>query len=125
MSSESLVDYRILGKHMKDARERLGKTQYAVANDLNIIVSTYGKFERGVLKPNLERLIAICLTLNISIEDCLRGALKAEIVSSNAPPSNDRYLGEFQNLIDQCRHPKIIQTMLTICHQIAMLENSK
>lgn len=52
---------------------------------MKIITSTYGKFERGVLKPSLERLIAICQILRMSVENSLRGAVNANIIASNAP----------------------------------------
>jgi transcriptional regulator with XRE-family HTH domain len=123
MDTGNVIDYRILGKRMKDARERLGKTQCEIADELNIIVSTYGKFERGTLKPNLERLIAICTILNISVQDSLRGAVKVEISTNNPSPTHDDELLLFQNLLDQCRKPETIRTMLTICAEIAMLEN--
>ena len=34
MSTETLIDYRILGRNIKDARERLGKTQAAIAEEM-------------------------------------------------------------------------------------------
>jgi len=123
METGNVIDYRILGKRMKDARERLGKTQSEIADELNIIVSTYGKFERGSLKPNLERLIAICTILNISVQDTLRGAVRVEINMSNQSPTHDDEILMFKNLLNQCRKPETIRTMLTICAEIAMLEN--
>ena len=125
MGTGNIIDYRILGRRMKDARERLGKTQCEVANELNIIVSTYGKFERGALKPNLERLIAICTVLHISVQDSLRGAVKVEISTNNPSLTHDAELLMFQNLMDQCQKPETIGTMLTICAEIAMLEKAR
>ena len=123
MDKGDIIDYRILGKRMRDARERLGKTQGEIADELNIIVSTYGKFERGTLKRNLERLIAICTILSISVQDSLRGAVKIEFSTNNSSPTHDHELLQFQNLLDQCQKPETIRTMLTICSEIAMLEN--
>ena len=125
MSTQTLIDYRILGRNIKDARERLGKTQAAIANEMQIITSTYGKFERGALKPSLERLVAICQILKLSVENSLRGAVIADIIASNAPPANDKYLVEFRVLMDQCHSPKSIQAMLALCQQVVILENSK
>ena len=123
MDMGNVIDYRILGKRMKDARERLGKTQCEIADELNIIVSTYGKFERGALKPTLERLIVICTILHISVQDTLRGAVKVEISADNPSPTHDGELLMFQNLMEQCRKPETIRTMVTVCAEIAMLEN--
>jgi len=125
MSTETFIDYRILGRNIKDARERLGKTQAAIAEEMKIITSTYGKFERGALKPSLERLVAICRILRMSVENSLRGAVNADIIASNAPPVNDKYLAEFRVLMDQCHSSKSIQAMLALCQQVVILENSK
>ena len=89
MSKETLIDYRILGRNIKDAREQQGKTQAAIASEMRIISSTYGKFECGLLKPSLERLVAICQILHISVKSSLRGAVNVESISSNTPPVNN------------------------------------
>ena len=125
MNHEALIDYRILGKNIKDARERLGKTQAAIANEMQIITSTYGKFERGVLKPSLERLVAICQILQISIESSLFGAVNVKLLSANTTPEQDRYHKEFQVLMNQCHNPKCIQAMLALCQHVVILENNK
>ena len=125
MDTGDVIDYRVLGRRMRHARERLGKTQSEVANELNIIVSTYGKFERGTLKPNLERLIAICMITQHQHTGQLTGAVRVEMDTSNPSPTHDDELQMFQNLLDRCRKPETIQTMVTICVEIAMLENVK
>lgn len=86
MSAKRLIDYKILGKNIRDARERLGKTQSEVADDLQIAVSSYGKFELGILRPNPEKLIAICNVLCVGMKDILRGALIIPIETSNSVP---------------------------------------
>ena len=123
MNKDTVIDYRVLGRNLKAARKRLAKTQKDVAKELGIIVSTYGKFQRGTLRPSLERLVAICILLKISVEDSLRGAVGAEMLSSNAFTIEDNYLLEFKDLIEHCHHPDSVPIMLTICHQVASITN--
>ncbi len=123
MNEDTIINYKILGRNMKDARERMDKTQWEVADELNIIVTTYGKFERGILRPNLERLIAICIILCIDMESILRGAVRFDFDSSNVAPTNDEYVRQFQSLLDKAHRPETRQTMITVCNEIISLEN--
>ena len=125
MGDKTRINYKILGKNIKDARDRLGRTQNDVAQELEVIISTYGKFERGVLKPNLDRLVAICSVLHVDFQDVLRGALVENYESSNAPPTNAGYVRIFQNLVDQCRKPETIKAMLAVCSELLMIENNR
>ena len=51
-----LVDYILIGKRIKDYRNKCGFTQGALAEKLDVSVGFISQIERGITKPNLEML---------------------------------------------------------------------
>ena len=51
-----LVDYILIGKRIKDYRNKCGFTQAALAEKLDVSVGFISQIERGITKPNLEML---------------------------------------------------------------------
>ena len=53
------ISYKVIGRHIRDARKSAGLTQEAAANQLGLSPEHYGKVERGERTVNLERLVQI------------------------------------------------------------------
>lgn len=41
------ISYKVIGRHIRDARKSAGLTQEAAANQLGLSLEHYGKVERG------------------------------------------------------------------------------
>ena len=106
-----MISYPIIGKHLKEARLRLGLKQAEVAFRANISPAYYGKYERGDIKPNLDRLGDICIALNIPLESVFQGALITEgQILDNIPLDVEEfelYLAEISKKADD-RTKKVI-----------------
>lgn len=87
-----MMNYKIVGKHIKEARLRLGLTQAEAAFRAGMSSPYYSKYERGVIKPNLDRLGDICMALSLPLEDVFRGALVTEgKILDNIPTSVEEF----------------------------------
>lgn len=62
---------KYIGERIRIKRELKGLTQQDVAEQLNIVTSSYGKLERGETKIDIERLKEITDLLDTTIEDIL------------------------------------------------------
>lgn len=68
------INYKKIGQHLRQARNDAQLTQAAVAEKLGIAVNTYSSMERGTQRPNLHRLIELCVLFGVNpsevIYDC-------------------------------------------------------
>ena len=67
------VSYKVIGRHIQEARKQAKLTQRAVAEKLNMSDTYYGKIERGECRVNLERLAQISVLLHTPLEDLISG----------------------------------------------------
>ncbi len=56
------------GQRLRESREEKGLTQKQLADLLLTTQSTIGKYEREELQPNVETIIKICKTLEITCD---------------------------------------------------------
>lgn len=63
------LDFRVIGKKIKERRQYLGITQEAIANYLDVNPSHISNIERGRANPSLTILIKIANYLQCSV-DC-------------------------------------------------------
>ena len=63
------LDFKTIGKHIRDRRKALGMTQEFVANSLEVNPSHISNIERGHAKPSLIALVKIANILRCSV-DC-------------------------------------------------------
>ena len=68
------LDYSIIGKRLKKARQEKGLTQEVMAEKLDVSVAFLSRIERGNSHINLKRLSQICEILDISEGEILNGA---------------------------------------------------
>lgn len=85
------VDYQLIGKRIKQARKAKGLTQEQLAELLDVSVGYVSQIERGITKPNLEMLSAVCDQLSCALDALLTGC------STNQPA----YLSD--ELYEKCR----------------------
>ena len=70
------VSYKVIGRHIQEARKRMKLTQREIAEKLNMSDTYYGKIERGECRTNLERLAQISVLLNVPLEDLISGCME-------------------------------------------------
>src|SRR3954468_8109475 len=62
---------KTLGENLKKARTRLSITQEQMAELLEMSPEVYGRMERGLIFPRVERLVDICAKLGGSADQLL------------------------------------------------------
>ena len=75
---EQLINYRLIGKHIKIARKARHMTQEMLAEKMDVSLGYIGQIERGDKLLNLERLAQVCLILQVPIEDMIAGCVDQE-----------------------------------------------
>ena len=68
------VDYKLIGKRIKDARVSLGITQEVLAERLEVTIGYVSQVERGITKISLDLLAKISFILNKDIAVFVTGS---------------------------------------------------
>ena len=67
------MDLRKIGKFIAEERAKKGYTQESLAEKLDISNRAISKWERGICLPDSSRMVELCETLDISINDLFYG----------------------------------------------------
>lgn len=62
------MDYTLLGKRIREERQRLNLTQEKLAEDINISTAYLGQIERGERSVTLDKLIPLSNRLGVTID---------------------------------------------------------
>ncbi len=114
-----MLSYRKLGVNIQKARLRRGLTQETVATSMGLTQNYYGRYERGEVRPSLNRLYEICVILSTPIEEMFRGTYDPKEFDEPLPP--DMTVTGISRLIGGCS-PKHKAVMYQLCEAIAALE---
>ncbi|MBR6767631.1 MAG: helix-turn-helix transcriptional regulator [Clostridia bacterium] len=76
------MDYKALGKRVRQQRQVAGLTQEEVAEMAGVSCSFIGHIERGEKKASIETLICLCNALKVSPTILLQESLDQEIVNA-------------------------------------------
>lgn len=68
---QDVINLNLIGKRLKEAREKRHLTQAEVAEALGIHTNSYGNFERGTEKPSLKKIVQCSIILGIQPGDLL------------------------------------------------------
>lgn len=86
-------DLKDMGERLKKLRKARNISVKELANSIDRLESTVYRYERGSIKPDLDSLIAICNTLNISLNDLFdTNDTFTTAISSNPFKENTMYL---------------------------------
>jgi transcriptional regulator with XRE-family HTH domain len=99
------VDYRALGRRIRDERKARGWTQSMLAKLAYISTSFLGHMERGTRKASLETVVSIANVLEVSLDNLF--------VDSLSPPKQPNPSSEYE--IVNTRKIKLLRQKL---HQI-------
>ena len=73
MSINSQKYLVFIGKQITHTRNSVGITQYRLAKNLMMEQSNLARIENGETNPTIKTLLKICDSLNISLEDLIKG----------------------------------------------------
>ena len=92
-----MIDYKIIGKRIQNARLETKLTQEQLAEKLQISTNYLSKVETGREKPNLEMIDRICNNLNVSLPFLLTGVVE----------ESDTYMqSDISSLLQKCSPAK-------------------
>lgn len=112
-----MLSYQIIGSNLRAARIRQKQTQKEVAIKINTTVGYYGRVERGVAKPNLERLVELCEVLEVPIEAILHGAVSTVYPRLNVPPTDEQFISKMSKICEYAsKETKAM--ILRVCREI-------
>lgn len=94
---EGKLDFKLIGKRIKEARLKKGISQEKLSEMIDVTVVYISRIERGTTKVNLNRLAQLSIVLETPIEKLITGTTI----------QNDIYLKkEFQELLSKCTPEK-------------------
>ena len=92
------IDYILIGKRLKKAREDKGITQEKLSEYLDVSNAYVSKIERGKTSLNLNTFSSICDYLDVSMSYVLTGSVSS---------SDDYMRSEISELINKCSPAKV------------------
>ena len=116
------ISYRVIGRHIRDARHGAGLTQEALAEKLEMSSAHLGKIERGERAVNMERLSQISILLNVPIEFLVAGSVVG--ASQDFPTqvsTENEFLTALAALSQGCSEQSR-KLMLRLCREVVEYE---
>lgn len=121
------IEYQIIGRHIREARNRKNLTQEAVASVIDMSTAYFGKVERGVKPINLLRLAQISELLETPLEKLVEGAVQLEGIEHLPYPVMDvdeMFLDEIVRIASGCSKDAL-ELMLRLCGTVAEMDKQK
>ncbi len=115
------LEYKVIGRHIRDARKQRNMTQEQVAEAIDISLQHYGKVERGDRHINLTRLAELSVLLNVPIEKLVEGSvIQAESAFSVMDGSSEdsNFMEAMQQISKGCSAPAL-RLMIRLCSSVA------
>ena len=116
------ISYKVIGRHIRDARKSAGLTQEAAANQLGLSPEHYGKAERGERTVNLERLVQISHLYGTTVCTLSEGFdTEAAATVTQRPAEIDAFLSAMREIAGGCTE-RSRALMLRVCAEIAAID---
>lgn len=120
-----MISYKVIGHHIKAARQRLNLTQTDAAERAGISPAYFGKIERGFIRPNLDRLGDICQALELPFESLFQGAFIPDgALLDNLPPPAEAF-EVFLREVGEKTDDRTKYIIMRICAELSNLKNSE
>ncbi len=87
------MDYKLLGKNIKEARKSLNMTQEQLAEKIDVSTVFISQIENGTRKPSLETLYKLSVSLNIKIDT---------LINSKEPSDTPEDIERLTELLSMC-----------------------
>lgn len=99
------MDYNLLGKRIREERQKLNLTQEKIAESIDISDSYIGQIERGERSLTLDTLVRLANKLGVTIDYLLQDSM--------GQVTNDQTVNQFSQIIHG-RSPKQKQMALDV-----------
>lgn len=119
-----LVSRKRLGRTIRDARERNGLSQEAMAERLGISWSQYSRIERGNTDITISRLSAISTILLTPIEVLILSAIEGDDAVKTDAAHREQYINAILSLLHD-RSDNCLRLMLELCASVARHDNDQ
>jgi transcriptional regulator with XRE-family HTH domain len=97
--AKSVVNKVLFGKKIKNAREDIDLTQFALAEKVGISQNFLGDIERGLKLPSIDTLIKISNVLKISLDSLFTDSLDNIVSEPEKVYFTDRQIAIMNNVI--------------------------
>ena len=77
------INYKLIGRHIKEIRKSKGITQYQLSEQIGISPQFISRIESGIKHPSLETLINIAAVLETTVDGLLLGNQKQDRIIYN------------------------------------------
>lgn len=98
------ISHKVIGEHIRSAREEKGMTQQEVADQTGLSLVHYGNIERGARPASLEVLAKFCLTLQRPMEYFVAGCL-VDIPNPLEPNHSSKQIERIRSMMEGCSEP--------------------
>ena len=93
------INKKAFGKKIKTAREKLGLTQFELAEEIDVSPNFLGDIERGIKLPSLNKLILLSNTLKLSLDAMFAESLDNILFEPNEIYYTDRQLAILKKVV--------------------------
>lgn len=97
--TDKIVNKVLFGKKIKQARENIGLTQFALADNVGVSQNFLGDIERGIKLPSIETLIKLSNVLKVSLDSLFSASL-------------DNIISEEESIIYSDKQMKILTSVI-------------
>lgn len=106
------IDDKVIGRHIQAGRIHKQLTQLELANMLDVSESYVSRIECGRNRVNIERLLEICMILDMPMEAILQECSDYHITKQDQPEDPvKRRLLQLANMAS----PKVLELMCELC----------
>lgn len=97
--SENTVNKILFGKRIKDAREKIGLTQFELAEEIKISQNFLGDIERGIKLPSLDTFVKLANVLKMSTDSLLADSLNNILSEPESKYYTDRQMSIISKIV--------------------------
>lgn len=97
--NKNLINKKILGRKIKEARNSLGLTQAELAEKIEVSQNFLGDIERGIKLPGLPKLILLSNTLKLSLDYLFAESLDNVLNEDNDIYYTDKQMALIKNIV--------------------------
>lgn len=96
---KNIINKKLFGKKVKDARTKLELTQFELAEKIGVSQNFLGDIERGIKLPGLPKLIVLCNTLKVSLDYLFADSLDNVLCEPDEIYYTDKQMAIIKNIV--------------------------
>lgn len=96
---DKIINKKLFGKKIKEAREKLNLTQFELAEKIGVSQNFLGDIERGIKLPSLNTLIQLSNVLKLSLDYMFSDSLDNIVYEPDDLYYTDKQLAIIKNMV--------------------------